>query len=101
MSKTTDWVIGQKQEARHLAYLNNAPEPTEEEQIDIDAFNLKAKELETKLGFKPLISEVEMHLIFDKIDAKITNINQALDPDDYNDDNSGIEIASDYSYGYQ
>lgn len=86
MSKTKEWVIAEQQEKRHLAYLDNAPEPTEAEQIDIDLYNLKAKELEHTLGFKPLVSEIEMHLMFDKVDKKITDINEALDPDDYNDD---------------
>lgn len=65
MSKTTEWVIAEQQKERHLAYMLNGPEPTEQEQTDIDLYNLN-------------------HAA-DQIENAIDRFLQ-VNPDDFNDD---------------
>lgn len=51
MSKTTEWVIALEQEKRHLSYMEQCPQPTEEEQlqIDLDNFNHSADKMESAI----------------------------------------------------
>jgi hypothetical protein len=80
MSKTTEHVIAEQQKARHLAYQNNNPEPTEQEQLDIDLYNFN-------------------HAA-DQIENAIDRFLQ-VNPDDFNDDNTDKEISLATDYGYQ
>lgn len=51
MSKTKDWIIAKQQEQADTAYLEDCPQPTEQEQlqIDLDNFNRAADQIENSI----------------------------------------------------